>query len=96
MIYKIVIIDEAKFEYKESFNWYKNIHPNLAKKFLSSFKTSLKLIKNNPLLFQIRYDDVRVIMLDVFPYLIHFRIINNQIIIQSIVHTARDSKLSIL
>ncbi len=96
MIYKIVIIDEAKFEYKESFIWYKNINPSLAKRFLSSFKTSLKLIKNNPLLFQIRYDEIRVIMLDVFPYLIHFRIINSHIIIQSIVHTAKDNKLNML
>lgn len=35
MNYKIVIIDEAKIDFKETLIWYKNRDPKLAKKVLS-------------------------------------------------------------
>ena len=73
MNYKIVIVDEAKIDFKESLFWYKKINPKLAKRFHLSFKESLAIIKKNPFHFQIRYDDVRIIMLTTFPYLIHFQ-----------------------
>ncbi|WP_309612860.1 type II toxin-antitoxin system RelE/ParE family toxin [Flavobacterium sp.] len=74
MNYKIVIVDEAKIDFRKSINWYKDINPKLAKRFLVSFKDGLAIIKNNPLHFQTRYDDVRIIMLTTFPYLIHYSI----------------------
>ena len=38
MNYKIVIIDEAKIDFRESLFWYKNIDLKLAKRFHLSFK----------------------------------------------------------
>lgn len=96
MNYKIVIIDEAKIDYRESLFWYKNINPKLAKRFHLSFKESLEIIKNNPFHFQIRYNDVRIIMLTSFPYLIHYSVNKNLIVIKAIYHSSRDSKLNIL
>jgi plasmid stabilization system protein ParE len=95
MIYKIVIIDEAKIDYKESLNWYKDINPKLAERFNLSFKECLTLIKRNPNHFQVRYDDVRLIMFTNFPYLIHFTVSDNLIVIKAIYHSSRDSKLNI-
>ncbi len=63
MNYKIVIIDEAKIDYRESLFWYKKIDSKLAKRFHLSFKESLAIIKSNPFHFQIRYDEVRIIIL---------------------------------
>jgi len=85
MIYKIVIIDEAKIDYKESLNWYKDINPKLAERFNLSFKECLTLIKRNPNHFQVRYDDVRLIMFTN----------DNLIVIKAIYHSSRDSKLNI-
>lgn len=96
MNYKIVIIDEAKIDFKETFFWYKNIDPKLAKRFHLSFKESLAIIKKNPFQFQIRYNEVRIIMLTTFPYLIHFTVDKNSIVIKAIYHSSRDSKLNIL
>jgi ParE toxin of type II toxin-antitoxin system, parDE len=95
MNYKIVIIDDAKAEYRKSFDWYKDINPILAKRFYSSFKESLAIIKENPLLFQIRYDDVRIVVFSTFPYLIHYRIHKNRIVIESICHSSKDGKLNV-
>lgn len=95
MNYKIVIVDEAKIDFRESFFWYKNVNPKLAKRFHLSFKESLSIIKKNPFHFQIRYNEVRIIMLTTFPYLIHYTINKNTIVIKAIYHSSRDSKLHI-
>ncbi|WP_291097615.1 MULTISPECIES: type II toxin-antitoxin system RelE/ParE family toxin [unclassified Flavobacterium] len=96
MNYKIVIIDEAKVDFRESLFWYKSVDPKLAKRFHLSFKESLAIIKKNPFHFQNRYDEVRIIMLTTFPYLIHYTINKNVIVIKAIYHSSRDSRLNIL
>ena len=93
--YKTVIVDEAKIEFRKSFYWYKDINPVLSKRFDSSFKKSLSIIKKNPLLFQIRYDDVRIKAFETFPYLIHYRVIDNLILIQSICHSSKNGDLNL-
>jgi hypothetical protein len=95
MSYKIIIVDEAKIDFRESLLWYKNIDSKLAKRFNLSFKESLTIIKKNPFHFQIRYDDVRILILTTFPYLIHYSIHKNSIVIKAIYHSSRDSKLNI-
>ena len=95
MNYKIVIIDEAKIDFRVSLFWYKNVDPKLAKRFYLSFKKSLSIIKKNPFHFQVRYNNVRIIMLTTFPYLIHYSIHKNSIVIKAIYHSSRDSKLNI-
>lgn len=61
MIYRVVIIEEAKIDYKKSILFYKDINPKLAIKFNDSFKKSIAVIQKNPLLFQIRYDNIRIL-----------------------------------
>lgn len=92
MNYKIIILEEAKTDYKKSLLWYKNIHPKLAIRFNDSFKESMVTLKKNPLLFQVKYDTVRIVFLKTFPYAIHYSIYENYIVIKSIFHTSRDSE----
>lgn len=96
MNYKIVVVEEAKIDLSQSIDWYKNINPKLAKRFLESFKEGISIILKEPLHFQIRYDDVRIMMLTTFPYLIHYTLDKNTIIIKAIYHSSRNSDLSIL
>jgi plasmid stabilization system protein ParE len=96
MNYKIVVVEEAKIDLSQSIDWYKNINPKLAKRFLESFKEGISIIRKEPLHFQIRYDDVRIMMLTTFPYLIHYTLDKNTIIIKAIYHSSRNSDLSIL
>ncbi|MBS7254304.1 type II toxin-antitoxin system RelE/ParE family toxin [Flavobacterium branchiicola] len=95
MNYKIIIIPEAKADYKKSLLWYKVINSNLARKFNDSFKESLTRLKNDPLLFQIKYDNTRIIFFKIFPYAIHYSIYQDKIVIKSIFHTSRDSDLNL-
>ncbi len=95
MNYKIVIVTEAKIDFRKAFSWHKNVNLKLAKRFHLSFKESLAIIRKNPFHFQLRYSDVRILMLTTFPYLIHHTINENTIVIKAIYHSSRDSKLNI-
>lgn len=91
MNYKVLILKEARLEIKETLDWYRNINPILSKKFTISFKKSLNLIRISPYQFQVRYENIRVILLDKFPYLIHFSVENETIFIKSVFHTSRNT-----
>ena len=91
--YKIVIVEEAKLDFKTALDWYKSTQPKLGDKFFNSFKESLKIIKSNPLLFQIRYDKTRLALVENFPYLIHFNNYDNIIVIKAIFHTSRNTEI---
>lgn len=91
--YKIVIVEEAKLDFITALDWYKSIQPKLGDTFSNSFKESLKIIKSNPLLFQIRYDNTRVALIENFPYLIHFNSYENTIVIKAIFHTSRNTEI---
>ncbi|ESU26354.1 hypothetical protein FLJC2902T_28380 [Flavobacterium limnosediminis JC2902] len=93
MNYNVKILEEARFDFIESFEYYKEINLKLGEQFKNSFKRSLKTIKSNPLLFQIRYNNTRVIFVKSFPYLIHFSLEGDTILIKAIFHTSRDSKI---
>lgn len=94
MSYKIVIVDEAKLDFKEALNYYKDINPKLSRRFHQSFQESLKIIKEKPESFQIRFENVRIKVFKTFPYLIHFTIYENLIVIKAILHSSRNSKLN--
>lgn len=94
MNYKVVIVDEAKFDFREALKHYKNINPKLSRRFNHSFKESLKIIKEKPELFQIRFKDVRIKVFKTFPYLIHYTIYEDLIVIKAILHSSRNSKLN--
>ena len=93
MTYKIVIVEEARLDFKITLGWYQDIHPTLSQRFNTSFRESLKIIKSNPLLFQIRYDNTRVALIENFPYLIHFNCYDNSIVIKAIFHTSRNAEI---
>jgi plasmid stabilization system protein ParE len=95
MNYKIILLPKAYEDIKEINKFYKKINIELAKRFNSNLKIEIKNMANNPLLFQVRYDlTFRVIKINDFPYLIHFELLQNNIIINAIYHSSRDSKLN--
>lgn len=94
MSYSVIIIEEAKNDFKEIILWYKKINPLLSKRFANSFKSSIKKINRNPFEYQIRYDNVRVFLINIFPFLIHYSIENHIILVKAVLHTSRDSKIN--
>lgn len=91
--YKTVIVEEAKLDFKTALDWYKSIQPKLGDKFSNTFKESLKIIKSNPLLFQIRYYKTKVALIKNFPYLIQFNEYDTIIVIKAIFRTLKNNEI---
>ena len=93
MNYNLFILPLAELDIKEiNFN-YKIINKSLAEKFNIALKREVGIIHKNPFLFQVRYDDLRMAKIDKFPYLFHFEIHSETIVINAVYHTSRDSKI---
>ncbi|MFN7675366.1 type II toxin-antitoxin system RelE/ParE family toxin [Flavobacterium sp.] len=92
MIYKLKIFPKAKSDLSEISSWYEDIQKGLGKRFLKNVSLEMKVVKSNPISFQIRYDTTRVVLIKKFPYLIHYEIIDNEILIKAVIHTSRDTK----
>ena len=93
MNYSLLILPLAEQDIKEiNFN-YKLINKPLAERFNNALNCEVAIIHKNPYLFQIRYDELRMAKIDKFPYMIHFEIHSDTIVINAIYHTSRDSKI---
>ena len=59
---------------------------------LKRVRNKVSLIKQNPKIYAIRYDNVRTSVLDVFPFIMHYTIDDKQkaVIISAILHTRRN------
>jgi len=93
MSYKLIILPYAKLDIKEAALWYNKKQIGLGKRFLDSITTEIAIIKKNPLVYEVRYDNVHTALLATFPYLIHFSIYENVIVIKAVYHTSRNSEI---
>jgi plasmid stabilization system protein ParE len=88
-MYKAVILPLAKQDIKEAARWYNDRQAGLGKRFAEHVRQKVRFIRQNPKAVAIRYDETRTAVLDVFPYMIHFTIKeeNKLIIISAVLST---------
>ena len=72
-IFRIVIHNDAINDIKETSAYYERKSNGLGKRFSDSVKRSINSLKLNPF-FQVRYLDIRCLPLEKFPFMIHFRV----------------------
>lgn len=94
MIYKIVNRSLVKSDILNAVDFYKEINPKLAHQFLLRVEEATNYIEINPFLFQIKYNQVRTLLLKQFPYQIHYIIDEerNIVVILAIIHSYRNPK----
>lgn len=91
MNYSIVHKPKVFWDIDDAVVYYKAISPKLAKQFVFRFKQAVTHIERTPVGFQIKYREVRTLMLKQFPYKIHYFIDNDnkQIVILAVVNAYR-------
>jgi plasmid stabilization system protein ParE len=91
-MYKAVILPLAKQDIKEAATWYNARQSGLGKRYTTHVRKTVHYICQNPDAVAIRYDSVRTVLIDTFPYMIHFTTDHDKKIITviAILHTARD------
>lgn len=94
-MYKPVLLPLAKQDIKEAATWYNSRRKGLGKRFTSQIRKKVNFISQNPRAVAIRYDNIRTAVLDVFPYMIHYSIDENEklVIIAAVLHTSQDPGL---
>jgi hypothetical protein len=86
----VVVIDALAIrDIQEAIDYYDEQSNGLGKRFESELNNYLSILEKNPLL-RIRYDTVRCLPLEKFPFMVHFTVNENQqvVTIRAVFHTS--------
>ncbi|MFT6963533.1 MAG: plasmid stabilization system protein ParE [Flammeovirgaceae bacterium] len=74
MKYKIILSPNGKQNLKSIAFWYKQKEGDLGRRFISEFKSQANKILQNPFSYQVLKDEVRVSLIQNFPYRIFYSV----------------------
>ena len=94
MSYFFVNKPEVVNDIEDVVEYYNKINTNLAISFLDRLEEAKAYIIKHPKAFQIKYKNVRTILLKQFPYHIHYIVddVNKQIVVLAIIHAYKNPK----
>ena len=94
-MFKVVILPVAKKDIHEAAQWYKTKQLGLGKRFTREVRSKVSFIERNPMACAKKYDNVRTVVLNTFPFLIHYTIdeVKNIIVISAVLHTSRNPNI---
>jgi hypothetical protein len=75
--YKIKIHAEALDDIQDATDWYNEQSNGLGRRFQSQVVKQINKLKDSALLYAIRYENVRCMMIKKFPFMVHFSVNNN-------------------
>jgi len=87
--YRIIILEQAISEIADSCSYYNNKAPELGFEFEDEVFHLLEIIKDNPLLFPIKFAHIHEAVVTRFPFVINYEIFGNQIIVSAVIHAKR-------
>jgi toxin ParE1/3/4 len=78
---------------KDAYDWYEEQKAGLGNLFLAELSRCYTKLEKNPLFYQKLKKNYRHLVLNKFPYVLIFEVIEDEIIIFAVFHTARNPKL---
>ncbi len=66
---------------EQTFDYYERQQPGLGKKFAKQLQQTLNAINRNPFFASVRYDDIRCASIKKFPYLVHYHINEDELLV---------------
>lgn len=70
--FRLLLISAAYADLKEARNWYRGKSPQLSKRFSQQVNITMEQIRSFPTAHAIRYKDVRIANIAIFPYAVDF------------------------
>ena len=94
-MYKSIILLLAKEDILEAAKWYNKKSRGLGKRFTAEAREKVRFIRQNPTASNVRFDNVRTAILDIFPYMLHYTIdeTSRTVIVSAVFHTSRNPEL---
>lgn len=76
MSFKVIYASEVREDLQNAIDFYNSRSKGLGIQFYKTVKNKILLIKSNAFGFQVRYNDVRCIPLNKFPYTVHYKVVS--------------------
>jgi len=94
-MYRSIILPLAEEDIREAAKWYSKKSQGLGKRFTAEIRKVVRFIRQNPTASNVRYDDVRTAVSNIFPYMVHYTVdeTTRTVIVSAVLHTSRDSEL---
>jgi plasmid stabilization system protein ParE len=94
---KKVISELASFDIKKTILWYNSKRKGLGKEFALEIRKTVDYIIEFPLAFPIKYNEIRVAVVSIFPYTVHYYFdeSNNTIFISCVFHDSNDPEIPV-
>ena len=92
MAYKLVVKEEASLEIKEAYFYYEKKKIGLGTLFLNTLGSYLERLRKSPEHFPKKNNFFREAVIKQFPYMIIFRIEEDEVYVLSVFNTWRDPK----
>ena len=83
----------VRADLRAAFDWYEDQQTGLGLKFMEEFRQALRLLRRAPMLFSIRFTDVRRLNMRRFPYGVFYVVRSDEVRILAVLHASRDTGL---
>lgn len=80
---------------RSAFDWYEDQRPGLGAEFAAEFRIAYRRLAGNPLLYAVRFADVRRVNLDRFPYGLFYVTRAAEIWLLAVLHGSRDTEVAL-
>ncbi len=89
-MYKALLLPLAKQDVKKAAIWYNAKQKGLGRRFTKAVRDKVLYICQNPKAAPLRYDDIHCVVLNIFPFMIHYTVDDKQkiVIISAVFHTS--------
>jgi plasmid stabilization system protein ParE len=93
--YKVKIEPDALADIQDITNWYNEAGKELGKRFQNTAVKQINSLNQNPHIYAIRYNEIRCMVVNKFPYLVHFYINDecNTVEVLAVISTDRNPKI---
>ena len=89
--FQVVILEKAFQEIENARDYYENNQINLGNSFTKEVFSILEIIETNPLLFPVKFKNIREAVINKFPFVVVFEVLpNDEIIVLSVFHFRRN------
>jgi toxin ParE1/3/4 len=90
MTFRQTILPEAQADFDEGVRWYAKEKKGRGRKFAEAVKQVLKRLRKMPKAHTVVMKDVRRALVPGFPYIVLYRVTDDEVVIISIFHTSQD------
>jgi uncharacterized glyoxalase superfamily protein PhnB len=82
-------------DFAQAVDWYNEKQSGLGDRLLNNVRKQTEKLSTSALHFAVKYDDVRCMYIEKFPYLVHYRVneLTQTVKVEALFHTSRNPKI---